>query len=211
MKPDERRRAQAARQQRGAPGAERGRNSGKSAGAAREIAPLDRNRFDDETERDGHHGKIRTRDPKRRDRQSRRYRCDHQNGQRQRLPEVQAGLGREDADPIRSQCQKSALTKRYLAGEPKQDIQPDAGKGGGCQRSQQVGVVAGRNEADGDGGTADQRRGNSPKDGSHTRTLVRPPNKPDGASTSAAMTAENVTIWVLLEPSQVVAQASTRP
>ena len=45
----------------------------------------------------------------------------------------------------------------------------------------------------------------------HTRTLVRPPNNPDGASASAAITAVNVTIWVLLDPSQVVAQASTRP
>ncbi len=134
-----------------------------------------------------------------------------QNGERQSFPEIQPGLGGENSNPIGAERQKSGLAERDFAGESEQHIQPDADQRGGRERPQQIRVIAGREQADGDGGGADQHRCDDGHDGLHTRTLVRPPNNPDGASTRAAMTAENVTIWVLPEPSQVVAQASTSP
>ena len=122
-----------------------------------------------------------------------------------------AGLGGENSNPIGAERQESGLAERDLAGEAEQHIQPNADQCRGRQRSQKIRVIAGREQADGDRGGADQHRGDDGGDGLHTRTLVRRPNSPDGASTRAAMTAENVTIWVLPEPSHVVAQASTRP
>jgi hypothetical protein len=103
------------------------------------------------------------------------------------------------------------LTERHLTGEAQQHVKADAGKRRGRQRPEQKSIIAGREKTDRSSGDADQHRGNESNRGSHTRTLVRPPNNPDGASTRAAITAEKVTIWVLLEPSQVVAQASTNP
>src|SRR6202023_267381 len=117
----------------------------------------------------------------------------------------------ENSDTIGAERQESALAERYLTGEAEQHIQPDADERGGREHPNKVSIIAGRKQADGDRSGADQHRGDHGNDGLHTRTLVRPPNNPEGASTSAAMTAVKVTIWVLLEPSQVVAQASTRP
>src|SRR6202035_5665716 len=148
--------------------------------------------------------------PQRGDRENRRYRRDQQDRERQSFPKTQAGLGGEDSDAIGAEREKPALAERHFTGKPEQHIQSDADQRGGRQRSQQIGVVAGREQANRDG-AADQHRGERDDNDLHTRTLVRPPNNPDGASASAAITAVKVTIWVLLDPSQVVAQASTRP
>ena len=55
---------------------------------------------------------------------------------------------------------------------------------------------------DGDG----QKYSQDKNDKLHTRASVLPPNNPAGATANAAITAVNVTICVLLDPSQVVAR-----
>jgi hypothetical protein len=133
-----------------------------------------------------------------------------QDRERQSFPKTQAGLRRQDSYPVGAKRQKPALAERYFAGEAEQHVQPDADQCGGRQGPQQVGIVAGREQTNRNG-AGDQHYGKHNDNDLHTRTLVRPPNNPDGASARAAMTAVKVTIWVLLEPSQVVAQASTKP
>ena len=93
---DKRKRAETAGQQRRAAGIERRRNPGETARAPGQIAPLDRNRLDDEAESDRDHREIRAGDAKRGDREQRRYRHDQQHRERQRFPKTQTGLGRKD-------------------------------------------------------------------------------------------------------------------
>jgi hypothetical protein len=110
IKQHKRNQTQAACQQSGAAGAERCRNSDQPAGAAGQIAPFNRDGFDDKAERNRHHGKIWTGDAKRGDRERSRNRGHQKHRERQRLPEIQAGLGGEDAESIGAERHESTLT-----------------------------------------------------------------------------------------------------
>ncbi len=108
-------------------------NAGETARATGQIPPLDRDRLDDEAESDGDHCEIRAGNAKSGNRESRRYRRDEQDGQRQCFPKAQAGLGREDSYSVGAKRQKPALAERYFAGEAEQHVQPDADQRGGRQ------------------------------------------------------------------------------
>ena len=186
-----------------------GAGIGDAARAAGEIRPFDRSGFDDEAESDRHHREIRTGDAKRRHRQSGGDRRDKYDCERQRRPKIQSGFGGENRYAIGAEREKSGLSKRDLADKPIENIEADADESGDGDQAEKKRIIARREAADASRNGQKYRQDKNDK--LHTRASVLPPNRPEGATANAAITAANVTICVLLDPSQVVAKASTRP
>ena len=89
------------------------------------------------------------------------------------------------------------MAERNLAGEPNQDVEPDADHGGQRDQGQDEVRVAAGEERKGDARTG-QRQDRERHREAHRQTLLTAarPSSPFGISVSATITTENTTICV---------------